>query len=102
MRTSLSMAAALLCTATTAAQSQSLEQTIRARVESLSEHGTFYPKQLSTGKEVAVRADEPMNTASVIKIPVMILAFRDAEAGRLNLDERYVVRPEDVRRGTGI
>jgi beta-lactamase class A len=43
-----------------------------------------------------------MNTASVIKIPVMILAYRDADAGRLNLDERYTIRPEDVRRGTGL
>lgn len=43
-----------------------------------------------------------MNTASVIKIPVMILAFRDADAGRLNLDERYTIRAQDNRRGTGL
>ncbi len=43
-----------------------------------------------------------MNTASVIKIPVMILAFRDAEAGRLNLDERHIIRPEEQRRGSGL
>lgn len=43
-----------------------------------------------------------MNTASVIKIPVMILAFRDVDAGRLNLDERYTIRPEDLRRGSGL
>jgi beta-lactamase class A len=92
-----------LCSSTGAlAQAAGLEQTIRARLDSLDAHGTFYAKQLSTGKEVAVRADEPMNTASVIKIPIMILAFRDAEAGKLNLDERYVIRQEDVRRGTGL
>ena len=32
----------------------------------------------------------------------MILAYRDAEAGRLDLDARYRVRPEDMRRGTGL
>src|SRR6266536_6157281 len=58
-----------------------LEATIRARLDSLPAHSTFYAKQLSAGREVAVRADDPMNTASVIKIPVMILAFRDADAG---------------------
>jgi beta-lactamase class A len=79
-----------------------LETTIRARLDSLPAHGTFYAKQLSTGREIAIRADEPMNTASVIKIPVMILAYRDADAGKLNLDERYTIRPEDVRRGTGL
>src|SRR5439155_18620564 len=74
----------------------------RARLDSLDAHSTFYVKQLSTGREVAIGADEPMNTASVIKTPVMILAYRDADASRLNLDERYTIRPEDVRRGSGL
>jgi beta-lactamase class A len=82
-----------------------LTASIRARLDSLPARSSFYAKQLNsvnTGREIAIRADEPMNTASVIKIPVMILAFRDAEAGRLDLDERYVIRQEDVRRGTGL
>jgi beta-lactamase class A len=79
-----------------------VEAIVRARLDSLDAHATFYAKQLSSGREVAIRADEPMNTASVIKIPVMVLAFRDADAGRLNLDERYTIRPEDARRGTGL
>jgi beta-lactamase class A len=79
-----------------------LESTIQARLDSLQAQSSFYGKQLSTGREVAVRADVPMNTASVIKIPVMILAFRDVDAGRLNLDERYTIRPEDRRRGSGL
>jgi len=82
--------------------SANLETTIRARLDSLPAHSSFYAKQLSTGREVAIRADDPVNTASVIKIPVMVLAFRDADAGRLNLDERYTIRPEDLRRGTGL
>lgn len=43
-----------------------------------------------------------MNPLSVIKIPIMVLAFRDAEAGRLDLDERYPVGPSDMRRGSGL
>ena len=79
-----------------------LEETIRARLDSLQAQSSFYAKQTNTGAEVAIRADVPMNTASVIKIPVMILAFRDADAGRLNLDQRYLIRPEDLRRGSGL
>lgn len=44
----------------------------------------------------------PVNTVSVIKLPVMVLAYRDAEAGRLKLDGRYTLRAEDMRRGTGV
>src|SRR5690242_9677780 len=79
-----------------------LEALIRGRLDSLAAHGTFYARQPSTGREVAIRADEPMNTASVIKIPVMVLAFRDADAGRLDLNERTTLRAEDVRGGTGL
>jgi beta-lactamase class A len=79
-----------------------LEVIIRARLDSLDAQTSFYAKHLATGREVSVRADVPMNTASVIKIPVMILAFRDADAGRLNLDERYTIRQEDLRRGSGL
>lgn len=79
-----------------------LEATIRARLDSLPAQSTFYAKDLSTGREIAIRADVPMNTASVIKLPVLVLAFRDADAGRLALDDRYTIRPEDLRRGTGL
>ena len=84
------------------AQASALEAVVRARLDSVDAHSSFYAKQLSTGREIAVRADDPMNTASVIKIPVMILAFRDADANRLDLDARYTIRAEDLRRGTGL
>jgi beta-lactamase class A len=32
----------------------------------------------------------------------MILAYRDADAGRLDLDARHTIRPEDLRRGSGL
>ena len=88
--------------AASAAPPASLESTIRARLDSIPARTSFYAKQLSTGRDVAIRADDPMNTASVIKIPVMILAYRDADAGRLDLDERYTIRAEDLRRGSGL
>lgn len=96
------LAAALAVLPAVADAQSTLESTLRARLDSLPAQSAFYAKQLSTGREVAIRADVPMNTASVIKIPVMILAFRDADAGRLNLDERYTIRPEDLRRGSGL
>lgn len=43
-----------------------------------------------------------MNALSVIKIPIMVLAYRDADAGALDLEERYQIQPEDMRRGSGL
>jgi beta-lactamase class A len=85
-----------------AADAATLESRVRAELDSLDARSSLYTKHLPTGREIAVRADQPMNALSVIKIPIMVLAFRDAEAGRLDLDERYRIRPEDLRRGSGL
>lgn len=39
-----------------------------------------------------LRADEPFHAASTMKVPVMIELFRQADIGRLRLDDRVVVR----------
>ncbi|PYQ08872.1 MAG: hypothetical protein DMF82_00610 [Acidobacteria bacterium] len=79
-----------------------LEKTVRGRLDALDAQSTLYAKHLATGRELAIRADEAVNTVSVVKIPIMVLAYRDAEAGRLSLDERHVITADEMRRGTGI
>jgi beta-lactamase class A len=79
-----------------------LEQWIRVRLDSLDARTSLYARHLPTGHEIAVRADQPMNSLSVIKIPIMILAYRNVEAGDLDLDKRYSIKPDDMRRGSGL
>src|SRR5687768_14304700 len=59
-------------------------------------------KHLTTGEEAGVRADDTFNSASVIKIPVMVLAYQLADKSRLSLDERITVNKDDVRSGSGV
>ena len=59
-------------------------------------------KHLTTGETAGVRDGEMFNSASVIKIPVLVLAFQMAERGELKLDERITIRKEDIRGGSGI
>jgi beta-lactamase class A len=76
---------------------------IRGILDSLPAQTALHAKHLPTGREIAIRADVPVNTASVIKIPVMILAYRDVEAGgALILEARHLVGPDDLRRGSGL
>lgn len=79
-----------------------LEGRVTARLDGLDAISGLHAKHLPTGRELAIRADRPMNTLSVIKIPVMVQAFRDAESGRLDMDGRYPVAPADLRRGSGL
>ncbi len=46
----------------------------------------IYIKCLETGEEIALNADEQMDTMSVIKIPLMVEAFRQIEAGKIQAD----------------
>lgn len=79
-----------------------LEERLRQQLDALDAKTSMYARHLPSRQEVAVRADESVNTLSTIKIAILVLAYRDAEAGALALDERYLVRPEDLRRGSGL
>src|SRR5438105_664276 len=61
---SVFVASALVTGASIAQAPAGPDATIRARLDSLDAQSSFYAKQLSSGKEIAIRADEPMNTAS--------------------------------------
>lgn len=79
-----------------------LSARVAARLDRLDAINGLYAKHLPTGREIAIRADRPMNTLSVIKIPIMVQAFRDAESGRLGMSERYPVGIDQMRRGSGL
>jgi beta-lactamase class A len=59
-------------------------------------------KHLTTGEEAEVRADETFNSASVIKLAVLVLAYQMAETGALSLDQRVTITAADVRGGSGV
>jgi beta-lactamase class A len=62
----------------------------------------IYVKHLRSGEEAMVRADEPFESASTIKLATLVLAYQMADAGALNLDERIEITPAVLRGGSGI
>ena len=85
-----------------APRAQDLQDEAQRALDALPAKSSLFALHVPSGRTIAVRADEPMNTLSVIKLAVMVQAFRDAEAGRLRLGERYTIRAEDLRRGSGL
>jgi beta-lactamase class A len=59
-------------------------------------------KHLQTGESFAYRDEEPMPTASLIKFPVMVEAYRQAAEGKVDLDARLTLKAEDRVPGSGI
>lgn len=62
----------------------------------------IWVKHLTTGESAGIQDTDLFNSASVIKIPVLVLAFQMAERGELKLDERITIKKEDIRGGSGI
>ncbi len=46
--------------------------------------------------------DAPFTAASVIKVPIMMTAFKEAREGRVRLDDAIVLRKEDKVGGSGV
>lgn len=62
----------------------------------------LWARNLKTGATVALDADQPVQTASVIKLPIMIEAFYQVKAGKLNLSQRVKLTKGNQVRGSGV
>ena len=59
-------------------------------------------KNLATGEEWSHNADEVMQTASLIKIAVMVEAYRQADAKKLDLGKHVTLTKDEKVQGSGI
>jgi beta-lactamase class A len=108
MRMNKLLVSLLLYAALVAAQPQPqkplarLEANIDRITKSVNAKWGIYMKCLETGEEIAINADEPMDTMSVIKIPIMVEAFRQIELGKFALTDRVTLADAMKRPGTGV
>jgi beta-lactamase class A len=79
-----------------------LRGNIEQIASSVDTHWGIYMKCLDTNEEIAINADEQMDTMSVIKLPLMVEAFRQIGTGKFSLADRYTLKDADKRPGTGI
>jgi beta-lactamase class A len=79
-----------------------LQASIERITKSINADWGIYIKCLETGEVIAIDADRQMDTMSVIKIPLMVEAFRQIEAGKFSLQDKITLQESDKRPGTGI
>jgi beta-lactamase class A len=105
MRTPLAVQGVVLLLALSAS-AQQRPAPVTARIQQLIARApgavSLFAKNLETGKTFGVREDERVRTASTIKLPVMVAAFGEVEAGRARWDELLVLREEDKISGSGV
>ncbi|MEX2175629.1 MAG: serine hydrolase [Pirellulaceae bacterium] len=84
------------------ATAQSLAERIEPLVQAHEGEVAVAVKHLKSGETYAHQADVPMPTASLIKLPVMVEAYRQAAEGKLDLAQPVTLREEDKVPGSGI
>jgi beta-lactamase class A len=89
-------------TAVKPAERESLDVRVEKALEGFQGKAWIYAKNLDTGKEFALRADEPVRTASTIKLPIMAEVYRQVAARKVNWSDELVLTKEKKVSGSGV
>ncbi len=81
-------------------QPQNLDEKIHNEIKNFTGKVWIYAKNLDTGKDYALRADEPVRTASTIKLPIMTEVFHQVAQGKINWTDEFVLKSKQG--GSGI
>lgn len=85
-----------------ASKASALEEKLQAIRERVDGRMAVYVENVTTGETVAIDADAPYETFSVIKVPVMAEVMRRVKQGRLSLDRRVQLRLDQRRIPSGV
>ena len=95
----LGLAAAL---SATAEQDTELDQQIKTIAAAHHGHVALYAHNLRTGQTASLLLDEPVQTASVIKMGILLDAAEQIRAAHATLDERIVLAKANQVEGSGV
>ena len=98
----LCVAGLFVCMVSHSQASEKLAEALMPVIESHEGDVAVCVRSLETGEEFLWRADEPQPTASLIKLAVMVTAYRMADAGELDLQRMVTLTEADKVPGSGI
>jgi beta-lactamase class A len=87
--------------ATPAAESP-LEQRLKPLIEAHKGKLAIAVKNLATGEEYASNADDVMQTASLIKLAIMVETYRQADDKKMDLTKKLTLTKDDKVPGAGV
>lgn len=95
------LAFALLLT-TLFLNAQQLDQAVHAKVAGFPGKVSLYAKNLQTGAAYDLAGEQPVRTASTIKLAIMVECFFEASEGKLKLSEPLKLTADEKVSGSGI
>jgi beta-lactamase class A len=75
---------------------------INSKIQGFNANISLYAKNLQTGKSYNLRGDDPVRTASTIKLAIMVECFAEAAEGKLKLSELMGITEDEKVSGSGI
>ncbi|HEY6413006.1 MAG TPA: serine hydrolase [Edaphobacter sp.] len=100
------VAGIVMCGLAGGALAQKTDAALQRELDELAgqHHGkvALYAAQLNTGKSVAIDADRPVQTASVIKLTILFEAMEQVRAGKSRWDEKLTLAKGDGVSGSGV
>ena len=80
----------------------SLQTQLHALTDVYAGKVAFYAVDLRSGKSVAIDADTPVSTASVIKLTILFEALKQVQSGRVQFDDALTMTKNDQVPGSGV
>lgn len=90
------------CVCGQTAASGDLNQVVTTKITGFKGNVSLFAKNLATGKTYSLNGEQPVRTASTIKLPIMAECFALAAEGKLDLNERLKVIADEKVSGSGI
>jgi len=79
-----------------------LEDAVKSKIAGFQGKVSLYARNLKNGRSFSLFGDQPVRTASTIKLAVMVECFAEAAAGKLDLNERIKLTSDEKVSGSGI
>ena len=92
----------LLVSLSVGAWPQTLDEKIHEAISGFTGTVSVYAKNLDTGATYGLRENDPVRTASTIKLPIMTAVAAAVESGRAHWTETLLLRDEDKVSGSGV
>ncbi len=84
------------------ADEQTLQARVNQKISGFPGTVTLYAKNLLTGSSFGVQGEQPVRTASTIKLGIMVECFAEAAEGKLQISEPIKLRASEKVSGSGI
>jgi len=79
-----------------------IDDKIKQALDGFAGKAFIYAKNLDTGREYGLRADEHVRTASTIKLPIMAEAYRQVAAGKVAWTDELILTKAKKVSGSGV